>query len=482
MTQRYNTLFKTTNVVLRNFILYLLILLSYKANSKPKVYKEATLKVASLYYQESSDSTLIKEYQEIKFLFDNKKYNLALKSALVFVDKSKANGDVKLHYLTTFLIGEIFRETNNINKALAYYKESFLIQSKYLLNLNNDLEPSHLENFKDLDFAMNLLMIASSFHKLNEEDSASYYYHKVLDLNSFDAKILIIKGRAFTNLSGMYFNDSLYDKARYYANRAIDIQRKHGDDFLLSGSLSNLANIYLEEGEYDKAKEYYFEAIRLIENNKELKAIKYKELFYDNASWAMYKLKDYEAWTYLDKSFNIRDSLRDVEITDALAEIEAKHNVDVVKREEQLKLMKQQKKTWLVSLIGIFVLIILFATIVYYRFRQKNMSLKMSRNELIQQQKIEKIKSESQIRILNATIDGKESERKQIAETLHDSVSTLLSSANLHLQAFRTHFNGSAPVEIDKSQRIITEASDKIRHLSHTLVSSVLLKFGLQIL
>ena len=35
------------------------------------------------------------------------------------------------------------------------------------------------------------------------------------------------------------------------------------------------------------------------------------------------------------------------------------------------------------------------------------------------------------------------------------------------------------PIEIDKSQQIIIEASKKIRDLSHTLVSSVLLKFGL---
>ena len=101
------------------------------------------------------------------------------------------------------------------------------------------------------------------------------------------------------------------------------------------------------------------------------------------------------------------------------------------------------------------------------------------RSELIQQQKLEKIKNESQIRILNATLDGKESERKQIAETLHDSVSALLSSANLHLQACKTQFNGKTPIEVDKSQSIINEASQKIRDISHTLVSSILLKFGL---
>ena len=63
---------------------------------------------------------------------------------------------------------------------------------------------------------------------------------------------------------------------------------------------------------------------------------------------------------------------------------------------------------------------------------------------------------------------------------MHDSVSTLLSSANLHLQASKMQFKGDAPVEINKTQKIIVEASQTIRDLSHTLVSSVLLKFGLK--
>ena len=103
-----------------------------------------------------------------------------------------------------------------------------------------------------------------------------------------------------------------------------------------------------------------------------------------------------------------------------------------------------------------------------YKLRQKYLSLELSQQELEQQQHIEKLKNESQIRILNATLDGKESERKQIAETLHDSVSTMLSSAHLHLEACKSQFNGSTPVEVDKSQTIIDEAAKKLETcLSH---------------
>ena len=116
-----------------------------------------------------------------------------------------------------------------------------------------------------------------------------------------------------------------------------------------------------------------------------------------------------------------------------------------------------------------------------YKLKQKNLRLKLSENELEQQRKLEKLKSDSQAKIINAAIDGKETERKQIAEILHDNVSALLSSANMHLQATQKQFKGDeVPIEIQKSQQIILEASQKIRELSHNLVSSVLLKFGLE--
>jgi signal transduction histidine kinase len=116
----------------------------------------------------------------------------------------------------------------------------------------------------------------------------------------------------------------------------------------------------------------------------------------------------------------------------------------------------------------------------YFKLRQVNLKLEMNRKELQRQNELDKLENESREKILNATIDGKESERKMIAETLHHSVSSLLSSANLHLQASKMQMKDLTPEEIFKAQKIINEAAEKIRNLSHSLVSSVLLKFGLK--
>jgi len=198
---------------------------------------------------------------------------------------------------------------------------------------------------------------------------------------------------------------------------------------------------------------------------------------YFNLAFNLYKLKDYKSYDFQSQSYRIKDSLREKEYRKIISEINQKFNFDVQKK---ALIREEENKRSLVATGSLLVIFSLLSGLYYYKLRQKNLGLQLTQTKLIQDQNIEKIKSDSQVRILNATIDGKESERKQIAETLHDSVSTLLSSANLHLQATQSKFNGKTPEEIDKTQKIIVEASQVIRELSHTLVSSVLLKFGLE--
>ncbi len=198
----------------------------------------------------------------------------------------------------------------------------------------------------------------------------------------------------------------------------------------------------------------------------------------------MRKLKDYKAYDFQEISYEIEGDIRETEFNGIIEEAASKYNFDVKKQillqEEENKRLKDQRIFWIIGIIALIIILSLTYKIKLKTLKQNNLALELTQVELLQNQNLDKLKSESQVRILNATLDGKESERKQIAETLHDSVSALLSSANLHLQATRKQFNGSTPVEIEKTQEIIQEASQKIRDLSHTLVSSVLLKFGLK--
>ncbi|MFY0630693.1 MAG: tetratricopeptide repeat protein [Flavobacteriaceae bacterium] len=427
--------------------------------------------------QQDKDSVLDVEYERVKELFLKKKYVIGLKETLQLYDNSRKEGNERIEFLSAFLIGEIHRLNRNHEKSIPYY-----LKSLQILDLNRG-ELGDFKNFSDIDFAKNLLRLGSEYQYRGLNDSAIIYYEKLDQLNSLNESILGVVATSYSNLSGIYQQDTTYvdrfEKAIDYAERAIKIHKRKNDKIREARAINNLANVYLLQEDYEKSKTFYNQGLKLIEKDSSTRAIRLKASLYLNLAWAMRNLKDYEAYDKLETSYLYQDGLRDVETQEMLERVTGEYNVNTVRQEEEIKRKLAQRNTWILGISSFFIIVLLAFYLNQYKLRQKNLSLELSKQELMQQQKIEKIRSESQVRILNATIDGKEKERKQIAETLHDSVSALLSSANLHLQACKKQFNGSTPIEVDKSQSIINEASQKIRDLSHTLVSSILLKFGL---
>lgn len=431
---------------------------------------------------QKSDSIFTTELKQIKKLYSTEKYSESLRKALKLLEKTTPSENSDLNYLCHYQIGEIFRKINNHEKALFHFKESLkaLKSSKYF-------DAEHKINSTNNRYAKSLLRTGYEYFKLNKTDSAKIYYTKIIDLKHHNNELENIKASAYNNLSGIYLHDSLYKTARKYALKAIEIRRKHHNKVYEAAALGNLASIYLEEKKFNNAKTIYLEAIDHIKNNKSDEAVRFKEDLYFNLAWALYKMKDYTAYDYQEKSYLIKDNRRDKELRGTVEQVYAQQKVDLEKEktafvEAQRKLVeaKDYKNSMLLSALTLLVIIVSGVVIYNYKLRQKNLQLKLSENNLLQQQSIEKIKSETHTKILNATLDGKESERKQIAEILHDNVSALLSSANLHLSATKRQFDGETPQEIQKTQAIILEASQKVRDLSHNLVSSILLKFGLE--
>ncbi len=431
-----------------------------------------------------NDSILTHGYLLAKKLVKQKKYVEALKVSLLLLDKTKELNDQRYEFLSLSLIADIHDKNRNYKKSLNFYKKSY----QFIHNRNDEFR--NLKYYSIEEYAKNLLYLGSAFQKLKVNDSAIYYYKELDKISSLNDQVLSFKASSYSNLSGIFQKDTSYldshKKAIDYAKRAIKIHEKRNNKISQTSAINNLANVYLIQGDFEKSKKTYFEAINLINRDTSTKAIRYKADLYYNLAWAMRNLKEYQAYDKLITSVDMENGLRKLETHEMLERITGEYNVNTVRQEEELKRQlvinqKQsaQRNSWFIGVISLSIIIFLAFFLNQYKLRQNNLSLKLSRQELLQQQRIEKVKSDSQIRILNATIDGKETERKQIAETLHDNVSALLSSANLHLQACKKIFNGTVPLEVEKSQSIINEASCKIRDLSHTLVSSILLKFGL---
>ncbi|WP_439127541.1 histidine kinase, partial [Polaribacter sp.] len=439
-------------------LVYLLIYFAFSlhfSNASPKINlsKEVSKIEASLDFTIRKDSTFQQKYEFILDSYKKSNFAKALPAILDLEDKYQNKVSYKNLYLIYFLKADIYNKTNNHSRALINYKKAL---NNLLVLKNAATESNQSLNFNK-EIADTYLRIGSSFHRNSNRDSAKFYYLKVDEFTGLNNDILELKAKSYINLSGIYQQDTIFDTAIEYAEKAIFINEKINSKINLAGAKNNIGSIYLSLGNFEKAKEIYSEGIDLIKNDKSPNAIRYKADLYYNLAWAMRKLEDYKAYDYQEISYKIEDGIRDKEIRRMVEEITQKNNVDDVKRIEENKRLIAQR-TFAIYGIGSFLIIVsLLYFLNVYKLKQKNLSLELSQTQLLQNQNIEKIKSESQVRILNATIDGKETERKQIAETLHDSVSALLSSANLHLMATKQHFNGKTPIEITKTQEIISE-------------------------
>ena len=446
-----------------------------------KYIKKETLDNKVSFFVTQNIIDVDKDFLEIKQLYEAENFPKALRKGLDFLGKyaNTLTKNIIADYEVNSILGEIYRKNNNHDKSVFYYKNCV----KILLEANFDSYVSKNTNFNKSKLVNAYLRIGSGFLRKNLKDSAKYYYENALDVEALDEKSLSFQASASTNLSGLYMQDSLYDLAKNFAIRAVIFHKKNNNKVSQAAAKGNLASILLDQNNYTEAKEKYKEALDLIKNEKSDRALKVRQRLYYNLSYNLYKLKDYEAYNYQEESYLLKDSLRSKEVAKIYEELRLKYDFDAKKelleqQQEVILLEERDRFRTIIVIVGL-ILIALIVIIGYYNIRQKNLQLKLSKTELLQNQNLDKLKSEYQARALDATLNGRESERKEIAETLHDNVSALLSSANLHLQATKKQFAEGVPLEIDKTQEIIAEASQKIRDLSHTLVSSVLLKFGL---
>jgi signal transduction histidine kinase len=445
------------------------------------IKKEASIWDVSFLSIQGKDSITNQKLKEATAFYNNKKYVEGLRLAFALYEQTKNNNYTKTHYLVTNLIAKIYRQNKEHKKAVVFYKKSLRLISLNPL-YNKELGSFNNSDY-DRDYAENLLRLGAEYQLLRMNDSAIFYYNKLAELNSSDDDVLGLQASSYSNLAGIYQKDTTmlnhYEKAIEFSERAIEVHKKRNNFISQAGATNNLASVYLFQGDFLKSKKTYLKGLKLIRRDTSVMAIRLKADLYYNLAWAMRNLKEYEAYDYQEISYDMQNGLRDDEMTQNIKRITGEYNVDVVRKAGEFEKQKAQNLTWIIGISGFSIILLLAFLLNQYKLRQRNLSLQLSKQELVQQQKLEKVRTEAQIRILNATLDGKETERKQIAETLHDNVSALLSSANLHLQACKKTFKGPTPLEVDKSQDIIHEASQKIRDLSHTLVSSVLLKFGL---
>lgn len=407
----------------------------YLENKDYKKYCDVSLKKADIYFM----------------LNDNQKSFETLFKALKIAEKHNIIAS-RMEIMED--IGHRYASIRNYDRAKNYYYRSLSLGRKHkLLNSNSFI---YQRLFK--------------VHILTDSDSAFYYMEKIMkgarELN--DPNELAF---SYNNYYSYYITNKKPTLARKYLDSSMFYAEKANNIRQICTALSNLGYYYLVvEKNYKKGVEQYLKSLKT--NPKDTISQEVGDT-YLNLSYGYEMMGDYKnAIDYMNKYFHVNETIYEDNIKRAISDVETKYKIEKIENEnkEKQRLMEEKQKNNQ-KIILIFIALFAFSTILFYFFYQ-NLRLK---------QKNRFIELDRQIKqnIINATIDGQEIERKNIATILHDSISALLSSAGLHLSAYAAKNPTENSEEIQKTRAILKEAHDNVRDLSHELIPPLLAKFGL---
>src|SRR5689334_12593097 len=124
-------------------------------------------------------------------------------------------------------------------------------------------------------------------------------------------------------------------------------------------------------------------------------------------------------------------------------------------------------------IVGIAVMLLMFVSILYaviFNQRKKN------QHRLA----MDKLREQQQNQLIEAAVRSEETERHRIAETLHDEVGAILSSAKLHLLGIKADALDERDKRLhEKGRELLNDVIQKVRGISHNLHSNILKEFGL---
>ncbi len=124
-------------------------------------------------------------------------------------------------------------------------------------------------------------------------------------------------------------------------------------------------------------------------------------------------------------------------------------------------------------IIGISVMLLLFTSFLVALIFSQRKKLKYQRS-------MERLREQQQNQLIEAAVRSEETERHRIAETLHDEVGAILSSAKLHLLGIKAELLDERDQKLhEKGRELLNDVIGKVRGISHTLHSNILKEFGL---
>ncbi|MCF8297564.1 MAG: tetratricopeptide repeat-containing sensor histidine kinase [Saprospiraceae bacterium] len=284
---------------------------------------------------------------------------------------------------------DIFK--NKLNKEDFYYGAALCYLNKGLINDRQENYESALENYrialafrkknkKENLYSSVYQSIANAFERLNNKDSALYYYNLAV---KSDEKYQMIDELfySYIELGDFYKRNKELNKSKEFYIKAYNLSLKNNQVIYQAAITSTLGDFYLNIDQIDSAI-YYFEKSYFI-------SLKHKIMIYNKkSSENLYNIYSKTANTnaqlkYLKRLFEIEQ----LDNTDNTSKMQVQYEFNERIKEKELMELKSQRQR--IFIISISVMALLLASIAFMFFRQRVRLKKINSQLEIKNKKIE---------------------------------------------------------------------------------------------
>lgn len=373
------------------------------------------------------------------------------------------------------------QELSNLYKLIAvvFYNNEDIAKTKYYLDLSiKTLEEGKNKKNRYNEDLIELYLfnveVLSVQKKINE---AFEYLKKAEDLlKSYPLRSLYIEYYfAKGSLSQEIKN---YDQAILDYDNGIKLSKLNSDSTLEQRFKLMKYEVFMLQNKLENAKNLLLDVYKDGGMN-----IKDRAYYSYELSKIYRRLNDFEkAYNYNEQYIQLKDSLGQMFEAEKILDIEAKYNklenenkIKELTIEKQATLLNQRKNTLYHLLLSFALICVLIFT--YFVWKNlKNQKRIAAQKEINHLQKLNNLKREKEIEIMQTMINVEDAERKRVARDLHDSIGSKLSALKIIL----ANTEGKNEHDDTKINAILESSISELRQISYNLIPESLLKLGLE--
>ncbi|WP_395046708.1 ATP-binding protein [Flavobacterium sp.] len=386
-------------------------------------------------------------------LFYEKDFSGCETAVINILKTIKNKKDTRLLYDCYITLGNALEGSNNTKQALIYYNKANEISNQ----LKNDSQYLSLK-------AQAYNYLGRVFQKEKEYKKAIYYFKKALSLSDFRNNEPLLYANLINNLG--YSKLKLHDKSAFVLlNKALQIRDSLNNIPGIVSSKINLSEYYFNNNDTKKALLFCTEAKTLAHNNKifedELKSLE-----------LLAKIDVINISFYNNLFIKLTDSLQNNErkTRDKFARIEFETD-EILNQKNYIEVEKNKisSQRWIILGFSLFFILIIALSYLAKLQHAKNKELQFEQEQRKANEQIYQLMLDQQSKI----DEGRQTEKKRIAQELHDGIMSKLTSTRLNL------FILSKKTDEETIKRCLLHIADiqniekEIRAISHDLNKDV---------